>query len=119
MQGGKLPYKAFALYSCSRRHTVEEAKLTITIPKDLQQKAKAAAAIRGQTLSDVVRSALVEYVKETKQDGYDGKLALESDPLLSLRFTGGPGDVAERVSEILRDAIDPNTGLRSDNDRTR
>jgi hypothetical protein len=80
---------------------VKEAKLTVTLSKDLQQKVKAAAAMRGQTLSDVVRSALAEYIKETKPQSYDGKMALESDPLLSLRFTGGPGDVAERASSYL------------------
>jgi len=97
---------------------VEEAKLTVIITKDLQQQAKAAAALRGETLSDVVRTALVEYVEETKQHNYDSKTALESDPLLSLRFRGGPGDVAERVSEILLEASDPVTGLRVDSDGT-
>ena len=87
---------------------MEEAKLTFTISKDLQQKVKAAAAMRGQTLSDVVRSVLTEYVRETKQANYDGRSALEIDPLLSLRFTGGPGNIAEKVSEILWGFANPN-----------
>jgi hypothetical protein len=96
-----------------------ETKLTVLITKDLRQQAKAAAAIRGETLSNVVRSALVEYVEETTRLEQDAKQALKNDPLLSLRFSGGPGDVAERVEEILKEASDPNTGLRVGNDRTR
>ena len=46
-----------------------ETKLTVLITKDLRQQAKAAAVRRGETLSNVVRSALVEYVEETtRQD---------------------------------------------------
>jgi hypothetical protein len=96
-----------------------ETKLTVLITKDLRQQAKAAAAIRGETLSNVVRSALVEYVEETTRLEQDAKQALKNDPLLSLRFRGGPGDVAERVEELLNEASDPHTGLRVDDDRTR
>jgi hypothetical protein len=96
-----------------------ETKLTVLITEDLRRQAKAAAAMRGDTLSNVVRSALVDYIEETTRLENDAKKALKSDPLLSLRFTGGPGDVAGRVEAILKEAIDPNIGLGMGDDRTR
>lgn len=95
-----------------------ETKLTVLITEQLRRQVKAAAALRGDTLSDVVRSALVAYVEETSHLNHDAKVALKSDPLLSLRFSNGPGNVAERADEILNEAADPITGLRIDNDRT-
>jgi hypothetical protein len=88
-----------------------ETKITILVTETLRREAKAAAALRGETLSNVVRSALQEYVEETERIERDPKQALCTDSLLSLRFSGGPGDVAERVEEILAEAIDPNTGF--------
>ena len=61
-----------------------ETKLTVLITKDLRQQAKAAAAIRGETLSNVVRSALVEYVEETTRQ--DAKQALEIDSPCAANF---------------------------------
>ncbi len=80
------------------------------VTETLRREAKAAAALRGETLSNVVRSALEGYIEET---GYerDPKQALRTDLLFSLRFSGGPGDVAERTEEILAEASDPITGL--------
>lgn len=83
-----------------------ETKLTVLVTEELRRQAKAAAALRGETLSDIVRSAVVQYVEETAQLTSDAKTALKNDPLLSLRFTGGPGDAAERVEEILTEAAD-------------
>ena len=92
--------------------------LTVEIAEDLQRKATATAELRGETLSDVVRSALEDYVKSTSRPVYDAESALKHDPLLSLRFTGGPGNAAEDVEDILRQASDPNTGFSIDDDRT-
>ena len=102
---------------------MSETKLTVLVTKDLRQKVKAAAAMRGETISNVVRSALVEYLEKRVQPEYDtrsvsGADALKNDPLLSLRFRGGPGDVAEQVEEILIEASDPIYGFRLDNDHT-
>jgi hypothetical protein len=43
------------------------AKLTILIPEDLRRKAKAAAALRGITVSDIVREALERFVAAEAQ----------------------------------------------------
>ena len=40
------------------------AKLTVLVPDKLRRQAKIAAAVRGETLSDVVRRTLEEYVAE-------------------------------------------------------
>ena len=53
---------------------------------------------------------------EVAQIEYDPVEALQSDPLLSLRFNGGPGDVAERTDELLNEASDPTTGFRLNHD---
>lgn len=93
-----------------------EVTLTVQISEDLQRQAKAAAEERGETLSDVVRTALESYVDQnarTHHDmGYDAETALKEDPLLSMRITGGPGNVAERVKSILSEATDRETGLK-------
>jgi hypothetical protein len=98
---------------------MSDVTMTVRIAEELQREAQAAAELRGESLSDVVSSALESYVKKTKQSGYDPVDALKNDPLLSLRFTGGPGDVSDRVEEILRDASDPITGFSLDDDRSR
>jgi predicted DNA-binding protein len=41
-----------------------EAKLTILVPEDLRRQAKAAVALRGTTLSEVVRAFLEQYIEE-------------------------------------------------------
>jgi len=39
-------------------------RLTVNLSESLGRKAKAAAALRGETVSDVVREALAEYIAE-------------------------------------------------------
>jgi hypothetical protein len=95
-----------------------EVTLTVQIEENLQRQAEAVAEMRGETLSKVVESALEDYVKKSSKRKVDPQWALKNDPLLSLRFSGGPGDVAGRVEEILLEAADPETGLSLDNDRT-
>lgn len=77
-----------------------ESKITVLVPEELRRNVKAAAAQRGKTVSQVVRTALEEYVAKTKAIETQPQTALRNDPLLSWRFSGGPGDVAERVDEV-------------------
>lgn len=49
-------------------------KLTITLPEELRRQAKAIAALRGETVSDVIRLALQKYVTETVGNGADRSL---------------------------------------------
>lgn len=97
---------------------MSDVTLTIQIAEALQRQVQAAADLRGETLSDVVNSALEIYVKGYAQANVDAATALKTDPLLSLRFSGGPGDVAERVEDILQEASDRDTGFKPDDDRT-
>lgn len=96
-----------------------EIKLTVLVSDELKRRAKAAAALRGETLSDVIRAALTQYVAETTPRTLDPKEALKHDPLLSMRFSGGPRDAAERIEEILMEDADRITGLRLDDDGSR
>ncbi|MFQ5796534.1 MAG: DUF6290 family protein [Candidatus Bipolaricaulia bacterium] len=53
------------------------AKLTIKLPEDLRRRAKAVAALRGETVSDVVRAALEEYVTEALEEAEDVRAVQE------------------------------------------
>jgi len=94
-----------------------KTRLTVPIAEELEQQAKAAAELRGESLADVVSAALEDYVKKASQVQHDAKHALQHDALLSLRFSGGPGDVAERAEEILQEAGDPQMGLTTEHER--
>ena len=97
---------------------MSDVTLTIQITEELQRQAQATADLRGESLSDVVNFALESYIKDYNQANLNGATALKNDALLSLRFSGGPGDVAERAKEILREASDRDTGFNIDDDRT-
>ncbi len=43
-------------------------KLTIKLPDDLRRRAKAVAALRGETVSDVIREALQSYIAEALEE---------------------------------------------------
>jgi len=43
-------------------------RLTIRIPEELLRKAKAVAALRGETVSEVIRRDLRDYVAQGKQE---------------------------------------------------
>ncbi len=47
------------------------AKLTINLPEELRRQAKAIAALRGETVSEVIRSALEEYITEAFDEAED------------------------------------------------
>ena len=53
-------------------------KMTIKLPEALRRRAKAVAALRGETVSEVMRAALAEYVAEVMEEADD---LLEVDPL--------------------------------------
>ena len=46
-------------------------KLTVKVPEVLRRRAKAVAALRGETVSDVVREALAEYIAEAMEQADD------------------------------------------------
>ncbi len=48
-----------------------EAKLTITLPETLRRRAKAVAALRGETVSDVIRESLEAYIAEAFEEAED------------------------------------------------
>lgn len=83
-------------------------KLTVKLPEKLRRRAKAAAAMRGETVSAVVREALEEYVADVTQ-GTDiaatseADATAEADPLLEIiaQFDSGRGDLATRHDEYL------------------
>jgi predicted DNA-binding protein len=47
------------------------AKLTINLPEELRRQAKAIASLRGETVSEVIRSALEEYIAEAFDEAED------------------------------------------------
>jgi len=58
-------------------------RLTVNLPESLRRKAKAAAALRGETVSGVIREALAEYVAEgiEPQESRAGQPIQELDDL--------------------------------------
>jgi len=46
-------------------------KLTIKLPEELRRRAKAVAALRGETVSDVIREALQNYIAEAFEEAED------------------------------------------------
>jgi predicted DNA-binding protein len=48
-------------------------KLTVNVPEELRRRAHAAAALRGENLSEVVREALAAYVTEAIEDARDAR----------------------------------------------
>ena len=48
----------------------ELIKLTVTVPADMRRQAKAAAALRGTALSNVIRDALAKFIEEQDDIAY-------------------------------------------------
>ena len=48
-------------------------KLTVSVPEELRRRAHATAALRGDSLSTVVREALAAYVSEAIEDARDAR----------------------------------------------
>ncbi|MFQ5343232.1 MAG: DUF6290 family protein [Anaerolineae bacterium] len=51
--------------------SVAVVKLTIKLPESLRRRAKAVAALRGDTVSGVIRDALEEYISEAMEEAED------------------------------------------------
>ena len=54
-----------------------ETRLTIKLPEDLHRRAKAVAALRGETVSNVVRAALEQYIDEAMEEAEDVRAVQE------------------------------------------
>ncbi len=48
-----------------------ETKLTIKLPEELRRRTKAVAALRGETVSDVIREALQDYIADAMEEAED------------------------------------------------
>jgi len=57
--------------------TADLLKMTITVPEWLQRRAKAVAALRGESVSEVVRGALEEYVSAALIEDADVRAVLQ------------------------------------------
>ena len=66
----------------------------IRIPEDLRNRAKAVAALRGETLSDVLRRRLQQYVSEAEENADDVRYAHD---VLSRIAAGAPTYSHEEV----------------------
>jgi len=76
------------------------SKLTVNVPTDLRSQAHALAALRGETVSDVVRAALEAYVEGSLSldvlRAMEGHELQEEDAFLRLIAIaeGGPTDLS-------------------------
>jgi len=52
-----------------------DTKLTVNLPEALRRRARAVAALRGETVSDVVRTALEAYIAEAFEEAEDIRAA--------------------------------------------
>lgn len=48
--------------------TASTIRLVVRVPETLQRQAQAAATLRGETVSDVVRQALAEYIARAEEE---------------------------------------------------
>ncbi len=75
-------------------------QLTIKLPEQLRRQARAIAAMRGETVSDVLRSALETYVAENQdaalRQAMEGHELREDDALYRLTAIAedGPADLS-------------------------
>ena len=85
-----------------------EAKLTINLPDLLRRRAKAVAALRGETVSDVIREALEAYVSEAFEEAEDIRAVDE----IEARLAAGTESVFGHA-EVWREleALEANRGL--------
>ena len=59
-----------------------DCKITVKLPDPLRRRAKAVAALRGETVSDVVRDALEAYIAESMEEAEDIRAADEVEARL-------------------------------------
>ncbi len=87
-------------------------KLTINISEDLRRRARLVALRRGETVADIVRAALEEYV-QTHEAGGEGDANRDADPwagdsILGIvgMVRGGPADMSSKVHGYLAEAYE-------------
>ena len=56
-----------------------ETKISIKLPETLRRRAKAVAALRDETISDVIRIALEEYLEKSIASSEDFRLVYEME----------------------------------------
>ncbi len=87
-------------------------KLTINISEDLRRRARLVAVGRGETVADVVRAALEEYV-QAHEPGGENDAERDSDPwagdsILGIvgMVRGGPADMSSDKHGYLAEAYE-------------
>jgi predicted DNA-binding protein len=60
-----------------------DSKITVKLPETLRRRAKAVAALRGETVSDVVRDALEAYIAEAMEEAEDVRAVDEIESRLA------------------------------------
>jgi predicted DNA-binding protein len=53
-----------------------ETKITVLVSEDLRRQAKAAAALQGRSLSDVIREMLEEWLEESLDTQFPDRMAV-------------------------------------------
>ena len=85
-----------------------QVKLTVSVPEELRRRAHAVAALRGETLSEVIREALTDYVTDAIEDARDAreldalerKLDAGEAPLYEHDAVWAEIEAAERSGEL-------------------
>lgn len=75
-------------------------RLTLLVPDDLRKQAKAVAALRGESISEVVREALEDYVTAATTEDEDVEAAVAA----YRRYKQDP-DSARPYSEIRKELV--------------
>ncbi|MCC7353797.1 MAG: hypothetical protein IT330_08570 [Anaerolineae bacterium] len=63
--------------------------LVVKVPEDLRRRARAVAVLRGETISDVVRARLEEYIREAQADEDAAWKRLAAEQFLRSPAAGG------------------------------
>jgi predicted DNA-binding protein len=56
---------------------MDDVRLNVLVPKELHRRAKSVAALQGDSLSAIVRSALEEYIEEAEDSALLDKIEAE------------------------------------------
>ena len=67
--------------------TLDTVNLVVRVPTTLRKRARAVAVLRGETISDVVRTALVDYIARAESEPDDVRFA---DAVLARVAKGAP-----------------------------
>jgi len=78
-----------------------DSKITVKLPEPLRRRAKAVAALRGETVSDVVRDALEAYIAEAMEEAEDVRSVDEVETRLAAGTESvyGHADVWREIAE--------------------